>query len=404
MTRWIFFLIFFLLSSFYASQALRTLQIGRWVLPTYWLICAATLAFIYYQLSNEISVENEFFRTYAIGAYIMLFVFQSFLILFLFSEDIFRIVRAIISFFNPDMGPVWASRRKFVSQLALGVAAVPTLGLLYGIFKGKYNYKVLRYTLTFDDLPDAFDGFQMAQVSDFHCGSFDNRARVQYGIDLVNKQEADVIVFTGDIVNNRAVELEPWKKILGTLSAKNGVYSVLGNHDYGDYYPWDSEAAKADNLTDLVRLQKEMGYQLLRNEHAILEKEGSHLAIVGVENWGTGGFKKAGDLNAALSGLDQKTFKILLSHDPSHWQVEVKEGNVRIPLTLSGHTHGMQFGIEIPGLIKWSPVKWRYPYWAGVYKENNRFLNVNRGFGFLAYPGRFGIWPEISVITLKKSV
>jgi predicted MPP superfamily phosphohydrolase len=404
MTRWIFFLIFFLLSSFYASQALRTLQIGRWVLPTYWLICAVTLAFIYYQLSNEISVENEFFRTYAIGAYIMLFVFQSFLILFLFSEDIFRIVRAIISFFNPDMGPVWASRRKFVSQLALGVAAVPTLGLLYGIFKGKYNYKVLRYTLTFDDLPDAFDGFQIAQVSDFHCGSFDNRARVQYGIDLVNKQEADVIVFTGDIVNNRAVELEPWKKILGTLSAKNGVYSVLGNHDYGDYYPWDSEAAKADNLTDLVRLQKEMGYQLLRNEHAILEKEGSHLAIVGVENWGTGGFKKAGDLNAALSGLDQKTFKILLSHDPSHWQVEVKEGNVRIPLTLSGHTHGMQFGIEIPGLIKWSPVQWRYPYWAGVYKENNRFLNVNRGFGFLAYPGRFGIWPEISVITLKKSV
>jgi predicted MPP superfamily phosphohydrolase len=301
------------------------------------------------------------------------------------------------------MGPVWASRRKFVSQLALGVAAVPTLGLLYGIFKGKYNYKVLRYTLTFDDLPDAFDGFQIAQVSDFHCGSFDNRARVQYGIDLVNKQQADVIVFTGDIVNNRAVELEPWKKILGTLSAKNGVYSVLGNHDYGDYYPWDSEAAKADNLTDLVRIQKEMGYQLLRNEHAILEKEGSQLAIVGVENWGTGGFKKAGDLNAALSGLDQKTFKILLSHDPSHWQVEVKEGNVRIPLTLSGHTHGMQFGIEIPGLIKWSPVKWRYPYWAGVYKENNRFLNVNRGFGFLAYPGRFGIWPEISVITLKKS-
>lgn len=403
MTRWIFFLIFFLLSSFYASQALRTLQIGRWVLPTYWLICAVTLAFIYYQLSNEISVENEFFRTYAIGAYIMLFVFQSFLVLFLFSEDIFRIVRAIISFFNPDMGPVWASRRKFVSQLALGVAAVPTLGLLYGIFKGKYNYKVLRYTLTFDDLPDAFDGFQIAQVSDFHCGSFDNRARVQYGIDLVNKQEADVIVFTGDIVNNRAVELEPWKKILGTLSAKNGVYSVLGNHDYGDYYPWDSEAAKADNLTDLVRLQKEMGYQLLRNEHAILEKEGSQIAILGVENWGTGGFKKAGDLNAALSGLDQKTFKILLSHDPSHWQVEVKEGNVRIPLTLSGHTHGMQFGIEIPGLIKWSPVQWRYPYWAGVYKENNRFLNVNRGFGFLAYPGRFGIWPEISVITLKKS-
>ena len=403
MTRWIFFLIFFLLSSFYASQALRTLQIGRWVLPTYWLICAVTLAFIYYQLSNEISVENEFFRTYAIGAYIMLFVFQSFLILFLFSEDIFRIVRAIISFFNPDMGPVWASRRKFVSQLALGVAAVPTLGLLYGIFKGKYNYKVLRYTLTFDDLPDAFDGFQIAQVSDFHCGSFDNPARVQYGIDLVNKQEADVIVFTGDIVNNRAVELEPWKKILGTLSAKNGVYSVLGNHDYGDYYPWDSEVAKADNLSDLVRLQKEMGYQLLRNEHAILEKEGSQIAILGVENWGTGGFKKAGDLNAALSGLDQKTFKILLSHDPSHWQVEVKEGNVRIPLTLSGHTHGMQFGIEIPGLIKWSPVQWRYPYWAGVYKENNRFLNVNRGFGFLAYPGRFGIWPEISVITLKKS-
>lgn len=404
MTRWIIFFIFFIVTSFYASQAFRNLHIGRWFMPTYWLFCTCICVFLYYQLTNEISPKNEFLRTYAFGSYLILFVFQTVVILFLFSEDIFRVLRGLITFFRPEMEPVWASRRKFISQLAIGIAALPTLGLLYGVFKGKYNYKVLRYTLTFDDLPSEFDGFTITQVSDFHCGSFDNRDRVRYGMNLINEQESDLIVFTGDIVNNRAAELDEWKDILGTLRAKHGVFSILGNHDYGDYYPWESEGAKTANFNHLIRLQKQMGYQLLCNAHALVSKGESEIAIVGVENWGQGGFKKAGDLKAAIAGLNDQTFKILLSHDPSHWEFEVKDNQVHIPLTLSGHTHGMQFGIEIPGLFKWSPVKWRYPYWAGIYKENNRYINVNRGFGFLAYPGRMGIWPEISTITLKKSV
>ena len=196
----------------------------------------------------------------------------------------------------------------------------------------------------------------------------------------------------------------PWQALFSTLAAPDGKYSVLGNHDYGDYVSWNSAQEKEENLESLKRIQKEMGFELLLNEHRYIEKDGQRLALVGVENWGKGGFKKAGDLNKAIHGLLPKDFKILLSHDPSHWEVEVKDHQEHFHLTLSGHTHGMQFGIEIPGWIKWSPVKWRYKYWAGIYESMGQYINVNRGFGFLGYPGRVGIWPEITVITLKKSV
>ncbi|MGD1997976.1 MAG: metallophosphoesterase, partial [Flavobacteriaceae bacterium] len=350
------------------------------------------------------NIQKEPARTNAFGFLIILLVFQVIVVVFLSIEDILRGFRAIIAFFVPEVGPVWVGRRKFVSQIALGLAALPVAGLLYGILKGKYNYKVLSYELTFDDLPEAFDGFQLTQISDLHCGSFDNPERVQYGIDLINEQRSDVILFTGDMVNNRAAELDRWQSMLATLDAKYGVYSVLGNHDYGDYVPWNSPEDKSSNMDRLMEIQKQMGFKLLCNENDVIHKEDQKLAIVGVENWGAGEFTKKGDLSKALSGLDADCFKILLTHDPSHWQLKIKDEDINIPLTLSGHTHGMQFGIEIPGKFKWSPVKWRYPYWAGVYKENNKYLNVNRGFGYLAYPGRLGIWPEITVITLKKAV
>ncbi|HNQ26314.1 MAG TPA: metallophosphoesterase, partial [Aquaticitalea sp.] len=292
--------------------------------------------------------------------------------------------------------------RKFVSTVALGVAAVPFASLLYGMYQGKYNFRVLKHTLQFDDLPDAFDGYRITQISDIHSGSFDNYEKIAYGVNLINEQGSDAIMFTGDMVNNVASEMLPWKELFGQLRAKDGVFSVLGNHDYGDYIDWNCAAEKEQNLNDLKQIQKEMGYDLLLNESRFIEREGQRIALVGVENWGKGGFKKAGDLNMASKNVRPDDFKILMSHDPSHWDEVVLKDDNHYHLTLSGHTHGMQFGVEIPGWVKWSPIKWRYRHWAGVYKELGRYINVNRGFGYLGYPGRVGIWPEITVIELKK--
>jgi hypothetical protein len=270
------------------------------------------------------------------------------------------------------------------------------------MIKGKYNYKVLQYTLEFDDLPSSFDGYTLTQISDIHSGSFDNPEKVKYAVDLVNKQQSDLILFTGDLVNNVAQEMDAWKDTFATLKATDGVYSVLGNHDYGDYVSWESAEKKQENLQALIALQKDMGWDVLLNESRTIQKNQQAIKLVGVENWGEGGFKKAGDLEKACADVSAQDFTILMSHDPSHWQSRVKEHPKNIQLTLSGHTHGMQFGIEIPGWFKWSPVKYRYQNWAGIYKEFGRYINVNRGFGYLGYPGRVGIWPEVTVITLKK--
>jgi predicted MPP superfamily phosphohydrolase len=323
----------------------------------------------------------------------------------LLFEDVFRLLWAgIMKLLNWENPAVLPSRRKFISTLALGLAAIPFGALLYGMFRGKYRYKVLSYELAYKDLPAAFDGYKITQISDIHSGSFDNAKKISYGIDLINQQGSDVLLFTGDLVNNKASEMEPWKDLFGSLKAVDGKFSILGNHDYGDYTSWESEAAKEANLDRLKMIQKEMGFDLLLNEHRYLEKDGQKIALVGVENWGKGGFKKAGDLNKAVSQVLDEDFKILLSHDPSHWEYEVVDHPLHFHLTLSGHTHGMQFGIEIPGWIKWSPIAWRYKYWAGIYESAGQYINVNRGFGFLGYPGRVGIWPEITVITLKKSL
>jgi len=322
----------------------------------------------------------------------------------MFGEDIIRIPQAMYRYFatwGQESSGYLPSRRTFVSQIALGLAAIPFASFLYGMVKGKYNFKVLKYTLYFDDLPDAFDGYQITQISDIHSGSFDNVKKIEYAVDLINEQESDLLLFTGDMVNNIASEMDPWKETFSKLNAKDGMFSVLGNHDYGDYYSWKTREAKVKNLEALESLQKEIGFNLLKNESQFIEKGDDRLAIVGVENWGKG-FKQKGDLKKASQNIAENDFKILMSHDPSHWQHQVIDDDYHYHLTLSGHTHGMQFGIEIPGLIKWSPVKWRYKYWAGIYEEKGQYINVNRGFGFLAYPGRVSIWPEISVITLKK--
>ena len=404
--RWIVSILFFLIFQWYSYQAIKTFSSNRWLLFAYFLFVIMVVGnLLFYTVVLERSTSNEPRLMYAIGFFISLFVFQILVTILLLGEDIFRIPQGIYAYFSkmPDQVQFLPQRRKLISQIAIGLAAIPFASLLYGMFRGKYNFKVLSYKLEYDDLPEAFEGFKIAQISDIHSGSFDNPKKVQYGVDLVNAQDADVVFFTGDIVNNRAEEILPWIQTFKKINAKHGVYSILGNHDYGDYSPWESPEAKKKNMEDLKKAQKKMGWDLLLNESRFIEKQGQRIAILGVENWGSGGFKKAGDLNKALSNVAAEDFKILMSHDPSHWEAEVIPHPFNIHLTLSGHTHGMQFGIEIPGWIKWSPIKWRYKQWAGIYEKLNQRLNVNRGFGYLAYPGRVGIWPEVTVITLKRA-
>ena len=404
MVRLIIFLILVLALDFYALQSFRSVVRNPWITYGYAFISLAILGYIVFQVMTfeRGSGDNSGFYL-AFSLFVLVYVPKLVLVVFMFGEDVYRVFEAAVNYFvsKSENSTLFSSRRKFIGQLALGIAAIPFISILYGVTKGKYNFKVLKYTLHFDDLPAAFDGYQISQISDIHSGSFDNKEKIKYAVDLVNKQASDVIMFTGDLVNSASKEMRPWKSTFSKLKAPDGVFSILGNHDYGDYTRWPSEEAKAENFQELLDIQKEMGFDLLRNESRFIEKEDARLAIIGVENWGKG-FKQKGDLALASSQVDTNDFKILLSHDPSHWQYEVVKDPNQYHLTLSGHTHGMQFGIEIPGVVKWSPIKWRYKYWAGIYEKAGQYINVNRGFGFLAFPGRVGIWPEISVITLKK--
>ncbi|MBT8303505.1 MAG: metallophosphoesterase [Bacteroidia bacterium] len=403
MLRWVIFISFYILLSIYGFQAIKTIFKTNWVQYVFIAIAILIIGNFIYNFTG--ASEGRVLtppKSYAFGFLLAFLVLNLVIVPILFAEDIVRLIAGAYDKFSAKESFYMPSRRRFVSLVALGLASIPFGALLYGMHKGKYNFRVLDYTLHFDDLPDAFDGYRITQISDIHSGSFDNKEKIEYAVKLVNDQASDAIMFTGDMVNNKSSEMVPWKDLFGQLSAKDGVYSVLGNHDYGDYVRWPSEEEKAKNLDELINIQKEMGFDLLLNESRFIEKDGQRIALVGVENWGKGGFKKAGDLKKASSKIDAKDFKILMSHDPSHWETEVIQDDYHYHLTLSGHTHGMQFGIEIPGWVKWSPVKWRYKYWAGIYKEMGQYINVNRGFGYLGYPGRVGIWPEITVIELKK--
>ncbi len=392
------FIIYFLLT-FYASRSLKTLKVPHWVEWLFWLITIGVVIHLLYHWFCRGKVVWSAPQQYAIAGLLTWLIICLFVTLPLLLEDITRLIKAI--FRKPTNAPRIPSRRKFVSTLGWGLAAIPFASILYSIFKGKYNYKVWKYTLYFDNLPKAFNGYRITQISDIHCGSFDNYEKIRYGVDLINSQKSDVILFTGDLVNNLANEVHNWKSLFATLQAPDGVFSIMGNHDYGDYSSWETPEAKQQNLEHLFQLQKQMGWQLLLNEHCYLERDGEKIALIGVENWGHGRFSKYGDLNKAMEGINTEDFKILMSHDPTHWQEVVLPENKDIQLTLSGHTHGMQCGIEIPGWLKWSPSQYIYKYWGGMYEEGGKYLNVNRGFGYHAFPGRLGVWPEITVIELK---
>jgi uncharacterized protein len=388
-----------LLLDWYAFQGLKVLasvlEIPQRILA-YYVFWGASLTVLAAFLMN-------FYKAIPTGKFTLLFntVFNGFLTVFvtkivfvavLFFEDVYRAVMGLLY--------TYPERSLLLSQIAFIIACIPFFSFLFGVTRGKYHYKVRKTKLYLNDLPDQFQGFTIAQISDVHSGSLDNPKAVQRGIDLINKQQADVFVFTGDLVNNEATEIEPWIAHFRQIRAKYGKFSVLGNHDYGDYIRWGSADEKIRNLSRLKENHDKLEFKLLLDQHVLIEKGGQSLALVGVENWGIG-FGQRGDLNKALKGLSLSTVKILLSHDPSHWDAEVKNHPANIHLTLSGHTHGMQFGIELFGM-KWSPVKYRYKNWAGLAAEQGRYLYVNRGFGFLGFAGRVGIWPEITIIELHQ--
>ena len=390
----VFYVLMVLLGAFCVRKAVK------YKIFTYLYYTASAFFFFYflYFWNESFAGVWDQHRQFSFGLFLSWLLFFTLISIFFMGETL---VRLFCAPFRTKKEKVIPSRRRFVSLIGMGVAAIPFAGMIYGMLWGRYNYRVVKHTLYFDDLPEAFDGYRVVHISDIHSGSFDNAEKVQYGIDMINAQQGDVIFFTGDLVNNKAEEMRPWIAHFKQLHAKDGVYSVLGNHDYGDYVQWDSPDEKAKNLETLKQIHQQLGFCLLNNESVFLSRGQQRIAVVGVENWGQG-FIKKGNLKQALSQVDKKDFKILLSHDPTHWQYEVLKDPNFIHLTLSGHTHGMQFGIEIPGVIKWSPAGWRYKYWGGVYKEKDRYINVNRGFGYLAFPGRVGMPPEITVIELKK--
>jgi predicted MPP superfamily phosphohydrolase len=391
----------------YAYQAVRAAVKVKWVATAYEVISILTFLYIVWQISQfDRSVGQTKTSLFTLGLLLLWFLPKLVLTIILLGEDLVAFITTIVNGFSKPSGTEIAEyipgRRKFVAQIGLGLAAIPFLSLIYGMAKGRYDYHVMRQAVYFDDLPDAFDGFTITQISDVHSGSFDNPEKISYAIDLINEQKSDMILFTGDIVNTHAKEMHPWIDTFNKIKTPGfGKYAVLGNHDYGEYVTWNSIKEKTANFEGIKDLYRQIGFKLMLNENQFIQKGNDKIALVGVENWGHN-FKKAGDLKKASEGLTKDDFKILMSHDPSHWEMEVKNHPMKYDLTLSGHTHGFQFGIEIPGVIKWSPAQYFYKQWAGLYENLGRYVYVNRGFGYHAYPGRVGIRPEITVIELKK--
>jgi len=375
----------------------------------YWAVSLLSFAFIVFSL---LTWQHPLFSK-IIYQYIFCFIFILLISkitgsLFLLVDDLQRGFRWLGGFFNLGIAGGSGtgqsiSRAKFLSMTALGAAAIPLSTMVYGMVKTAFDFKIRRNKVNIPALPHEFEGLKIIQISDIHSGSFLSSAAFDKAVDLIMAEKPDVIFFTGDLVNDKSSEAEPHINIWKKLSAPLGIFSILGNHDYGDYVQWDSAALKNENLERLKQIHAEMGWDLLLNEHRILERNGAKIGLLGVENWGGAlNFPKKGDVLIAKEGMPEVPVKILLSHDPSHWNAQITTDHKDIDLTFSGHTHGFQFGIEIPG-FKWSPSQFVYPQWAGLYSEGKQHIYVNRGLGFLGYLGRVGIKPEITVVELSKA-
>ncbi|MFY7811684.1 MAG: metallophosphoesterase [Flavobacterium sp.] len=402
--RLVIFFSFIILIEVYAFYAFKIVLKNKTYEYIYIAINVLIIAYIIYSFTQFDRTTGQTSQSlFVVGLLFITFIPKLVLSGFLFLEDITRLIRGIFNLLSSENKPFLPKRREFISQIAIFTASIPFFSILYGVTKGKYNFKVIKQKITFKNLPDAFHGFTITQISDIHSGSLDNQEKVDQAIATINELNSDMVVFTGDIVNTLAKEFYPWIESFKKITPhKYGKFSILGNHDYGEYLDWrGNEKAKSENFLAIKNLHQAIDFQLLLNENQTISKNNQTISILGVENWGKS-FKKAGDLSKTLHNVNPDSFKILLSHDPSHWDNEVQNYHIPIDLTLSGHTHGLQFGIEIPGFFKWSPVQYVYKQWAGLYQNAERYLYVNRGFGFHGYPGRVGIMPEITQITLLK--
>lgn len=403
--RFVFTLIFILFLDLYSFQALRTVAQGwssgqrQWFFGLFWGIWALTTSFLALSASG---VElPKLIITFGRATVFITYLAKLAIVPFLAIDDLWRIGSWLSSKVGGTAAPL-PSRQRFLSAMGLGLGSIPLFSLTYGMIANPYRYRLYREKVTLKNLPPALRGLKIVQISDIHSGSFTFKDPVKNAIDLINAQEPDLVFFTGDLVNNRADEMDPFMDVFNGIRAKYGVYSVLGNHDYGDYEPWPSAEAKVANLEKLKNIHRQLGWDLLLNEHRLVEINGAPVAILGVENYSAHlRFPRHGKLDQAHAGTEKAAVRLLLSHDPSHWDFQIIPQFRDIDLTFSGHTHGCQFGIEIPGWIKWSPIQYLYKQWGGLYQQGEQYLYVNRGLGFLGYPGRVGILPEITLLELE---
>nr|MBC7614342.1 metallophosphoesterase [Pseudopedobacter sp.] len=344
-------------------------------------------------------------RTIILVAFFITFVSKFFFIPILFIDDIRRFFvwtkRKIKSEEELKEDENSISRSEFLVKSGMAVAVIPFMSLTWGIVSGAYDYRVRKQTVFFKNLPKEFDGIRLGQISDIHSGSFYNKKAVQGGVEMLMKEKADFIFFTGDLVNGKTSEMRDYQDIFTKVKAPLGVYATFGNHDYGTYEKWPSENTRLKNLEDLKKVHQLMGWDLLMNENRRLKVDGAEIGVLGIENWGSGRFPKFGKMEEAIKNTDDLPVKLLLSHDPSHWRAEVLTKYPQIDMSFAGHTHGAQFGVESE-YLKWSPVQYIYKEWDGLYKQGSQQLYVNVGYGFLGYPGRVGILPEITIFELKQ--
>jgi len=390
----------------YSYQAVRSwvspysARVRKGIKAGFWLISAVAFAFL---LLNVFEVTDQWGKTAKTAVRVSLFlvwICKLPIVLLLGIDDLRRGVTWLLNRFSP-VKERDVSRSRFLAKAALIAGGVPLATLTYGVVRNAYRYRRFAADVPVKDLPAGLEGLRIVQISDMHSGSWTRSEPLKEAVRMINAENADLVCFTGDLVNNEATEMLPYVDIFKEVRGKHGVFSVLGNHDYGDYHDWPDQAAKEANMELLYQTHADLGWQLLRDENRILDINGHKLGVLGVENWGAAfRFPKKGDLVKATAGTDECDCKILLSHDPTHWDEKVRPGYPDIDLTLSGHTHGFQFGIEIPG-FRWSPAQYIYKQWAGLYREGSQSLYVNRGLGFLGYPGRVGILPEVTVLTLR---
>ncbi|UKB85495.1 metallophosphoesterase [Chryseobacterium sp. MEBOG06] len=389
----------FLFLEVYIYQAIKTLTDNFWIRVGYWVISLAVYGIFAYEIAHQKSDRSTARAQIMISLFLVFILPKIFVVLFLLIDDIIRAGGYLIGFAKPTEN-FFPERRKFLSLIGLGMSGVLSALFIDGITFGKYRHKVRRVKVKLANLPKSFKGYKIIQISDVHSGSFSDPGKLQHAIDLINEQKPDLVLFTGDMVNNVADEFKPFIPLFSKIQAKDGKLAVLGNHDYGDYVTWESPQAKKENLDTLIDYEKQAGFDMLRNEHRVIEKDGEKLYILGVENWGLKPFPQFGKIDDALKNVPESATKILMSHDPTHFDYVVKKHPGNIHLTLSGHTHGMQFGLDLKN-IKWSPVQYRYPKWADLYESEGKMLYVNRGFGVLGYPGRVGVLPEITLFELS---